>query len=204
MNWPIYLVWDEFQADLVQRALNTKAIICVVGPIWFSHSPKCFDIPKGSIAVFDVEPISRSSHFAFSTMADYNYPDAKVHKKFMLDIFEVVGQKGISLTNKRKRMSAHKGSKSYDKLIQEFEKSSSFYSIDPMVSPFEVIEKCSCVISIPFTSTGIIAKHLSKPSAFYDPTGLLQKWDRGSHGLPILSNKKELELWIDTVYKLDN
>lgn len=52
---------------------------------------------------------------------------------------------------------------------------------------------------MPFTSTALIAKELGKVSIYYDPTGLIQKDDRAAHGIPIISGKKELKNWLETI-----
>ena len=48
---------------------------------------------------------------------------------------------------------------------------------------------CDLVISMPFTSTAIIAKELGKPSIFYDASASIEKNE--SHGIPVLKNKEE-------------
>ena len=60
----------------------------------------------------------------------------------------------------------------------------------------QVIEQAIAVISMPFTSTALIAKEMGKPSIYYDPMGRLQRDDRAAHGIPILSGIEELEEWI--------
>ncbi|MDP3086736.1 MAG: polysaccharide biosynthesis PFTS motif protein [Methylotenera sp.] len=64
--------------------------------------------------------------------------------------------------------------------------------VDPEISAIRVIESCVAVISMPFTSTAIIAREMGKPSVYYDSSGLLQKDDRAAHGIPILSTSDEL------------
>jgi len=61
-----------------------------------------------------------------------------------------------------------------------------------------VIESSCAVISMPFTSTAIIAREIGKPSVYYDPTGGLQPDDRAAHGIPILSTVEELEAWLSS------
>jgi polysaccharide biosynthesis PFTS motif protein len=68
--------------------------------------------------------------------------------------------------------------------------------VAPDISAIRVIESSIAVISMPFTSTALIAKEMGKPSAYYDPCGILQRDDRAAHGIPILSGVKELEAWL--------
>ncbi len=72
-------------------------------------------------------------------------------------------------------------------------------NVDPDTSAYKLIEKCSAVISMPFTSTALIARELGKPSCFYDPTGLIQRDDRASHGIPIMIGRDELQAWLEAV-----
>ena len=70
---------------------------------------------------------------------------------------------------------------------------------DPEISAVKVIEQSDIVISIPFTSTALIARSLGKASAYYDPTGMIAKNDAAGHGIPLLSNYKELFHWVSEV-----
>ena len=42
---------------------------------------------------------------------------------------------------------------------------------------------------------------MGKPSIYYDPSGLIQKDDRGAHGIKIVSGRKELEAWLEGLSK---
>jgi polysaccharide biosynthesis PFTS motif protein len=68
--------------------------------------------------------------------------------------------------------------------------------VEPEISAIRVIESSVAVISLPFTSTAIIAKEMGKPSIYYDPTGLLHKDDRAAHGITIISTRDELDNWL--------
>jgi polysaccharide biosynthesis PFTS motif protein len=52
--------------------------------------------------------------------------------------------------------------------------SKSFVAIDSNCSPRKLIEKCDTVISIPYTSTGVIGKQVGKSSIYYDPSGSVE------------------------------
>ena len=73
-------------------------------------------------------------------------------------------------------------------------------NLDPSTSPIRVIESCNAVISYPFTSTAILARENGKPSVYYDPVSLIQKDDRGAHGIEILSGIDELREWVARVF----
>ena len=71
--------------------------------------------------------------------------------------------------------------------------------VDPDISAFRVIESSYAVISMPFTSTALIARALGKPSIYYDSTGRLQRDDRAAHGIEIISGPEELKDWLSKV-----
>jgi len=46
---------------------------------------------------------------------------------------------------------------------------------------------------MPFTSTALVARNPGKPSYYYDPSGIIQKDDRATHGIPVISGVDELQ-----------
>ena len=52
---------------------------------------------------------------------------------------------------------------------------------------------------MPFTSTALIAKHLGKPSIYYDPIDVLDKNDLASHGIKIISELDILKKWLSNI-----
>lgn len=199
-NWPRYLVWDEYHEDLVRQNVNQSANVSVVGPIWFnSSSIELPDIPHNSVAVFDIQPIRSSAHFGFTTLADLDYGNPYVPMKFIQDIHAAVSRLGGTMVHKRKRNDDRRFRKIYRRMIEQLSGSSGFVSIEPDTSAIRVIEHCRAVVSMPFTSTAILGRHLGKPSIYYDPTGRLQKDDKGAHGIPVLSGKEELKVWVTAV-----
>ena len=77
-----------------------------------------------------------------------------------------------------------------------------FINVKPSIPAEEIIEKCIATVSMPFTSTAIIAKSMGKPSIFYDPTGMIKKDDLAAHGIEVLTNKSELNKWILNISKI--
>ena len=76
--------------------------------------------------------------------------------------------------------------------------------ISAEVSACRLVKQSSIVISMPFTSTAILAGQLGKPTCYYDPTGLVQKNDRAAHGIPIVSGIEELKTWFIQAQKTLN
>ncbi len=195
MNWPLYLVWNEYHADFVRRAIGMTANIKVVGPIWFQTSsveiPK---LPAGAVAVFDVQPLRSSLYQTLGPSKEYYIPT--IVNQFLLDIHTVIREcKGVAV-HKRKRNIGKIIHPKYENLIKILAKANNVFSVEPDISAIRVIEGCFAVISIPFTSTALLGRELGKPSVYYDPAGIVQKDDCAAHGIPVLCGKDELRNWL--------
>lgn len=197
MNWPHYLVWDEYQADFVRRAVGKGARISVVGQIWFQSSVVEMPQPdKPGVAVFDITP-HRASRYRFLG-ADYEFYVPAVSKRFLEHIADAVHQVDAVMLWKRKRKIGDIAHPQFRHFTDRLSKWGGMVLVDPDISALRVIEASCAVISMPFTSTALIARELGKPSVYYDPTGQLQGDDRAAHGIPIISGPDQLKAWLCT------
>ena len=195
MTWPHYLVWDEYQADFVRRAAGEDVNISVVGPIWFHCSAK--EMPSFSgrgVAVFDVTP-HRSSRYR-TLGADFEFYVPKTCIQFLHDIQQVTKDAGYVMLWKRKRKIGSIAHPRYRFFAERLSESENVITVDPDISAYQVIEASTLVISMPFTSTALIARELGKPSCYYDSTGLVQQDDRAAHGIEIIRGSEELTRWL--------
>ncbi len=200
MSWSNYLVWDQYQADFINRNVdNVRHKIHIVGSIWFSTSSK--SIPSinsdKSIAVFDVQPMRDSYYCILGQSNGYNTP--RIVNQFLMDIADTLLERNYTILFKRKRNIGNLVNKKYFRLIEQLKQKNSFITVDPELDAFRLIQKSAAVISMPFTSTAILGKELGKPSVYYDPYGQIQKDDRAAHGIPIIIGKIELENWIKSI-----
>lgn len=195
MNWPLYLVWDEYQADFVRRAVGEHANCSVVGSIWFQSSavemPK---LDKLGVAVFDVTPY-RSSRYCILGMDSEFYIPA-VANPFLEHVSNAIRQNDVLMLWKRKRNVGRMAHPLYRHLVDQLAGNSYVELVEPDISAARVIESSIAVISMPFTSTALIAREMGIPSIYYDSSGLLQSDDRAAHGIPTLSKIDELEAWV--------
>ncbi len=196
MSWPYYLVWDKYQENFIKRFDKHNSIIEKVTSVWFSSSEKSIEAPSNSIAVFDVTTMRPTRYFFLGTAYDYYVAD--IANQFLNDIQLVLNQNNINMLHKMKRVPlfAHK---KYLRKINQLRKKSNYIEVEPSIDPFQVIQKTKACISIPFTSTAIIAKIEGRPSVFYDPSGMVQKDDRAAHGIPVLSGIDELKEWVESI-----
>ena len=201
MSWPYYLVWDKYQADFVKRFDQDGSIIEVVGPIWFSSNNTDVDVPLNSVSVFDITPKRLSMYILLGLSFEYYTPN--IANQFLSDIQVVLSQNNINMLHKvkRKNQSTDKRCKSkINQLIRE----PNYIGVDPSSDANQVIQKTNACISMPFTSTAIIAKQEGKSSVYYDPSGTIQKDDRAAHGIPILSGIDELRKWVESLSMKDH
>lgn len=199
-SWPTYLVWDEFQAATIRREIDSPSEIKVVGPIDFSSTAlEPPPLPPNTIAVFDIQPPRSSLHFAMSTLADYYAENKNVRIRFIQDIHAVIAEAKFAMAFKRKRDIGNLVPKGYLFWLDVISRSSNVVVVPPAIPVDTVVEHCVAVISAPFTSTALYGRKKGIPSVYYDPTGWIQKDDRGAHGIPIVSGIGELRDWIRSI-----
>ena len=195
MNWPHYLVWDRHQADFVRRAAGAASRVSEVGPIWFSSNPQAVSMGGDRyIALFDVTP-ARFSRFC-ELGPDNEFYTSAVANAFVEDAVTVARQSGARILWKRKRNVGRAAHPAYRRVVESLDQDETVVLLDTETSAIRVIEACSAVISMPFTSTAVIARSLGVPSVYYDPSGTVQRDDRAAHGINILIGRSELEIWM--------
>ncbi|MCB1466829.1 MAG: polysaccharide biosynthesis PFTS motif protein [Rhizobiaceae bacterium] len=194
-TWSNYLVWDELQAEFVRRTIGDRDIT-VVGPIWFSDAPA--DLPairRPSIAAFDVQPMREGFYRTLGLGVEYYVPD--VACRFASDIAELSRELGFMLLWKQKRDIGSFCHPRYRALLYGLVGQENVCELEPAIAAQRIIGLADIVVSMPFTSTALIARAMGKPSCYYDPLALLQKDDRAAHGIPLLQSVSELRAWID-------
>jgi polysaccharide biosynthesis PFTS motif protein len=201
INWPRYLVWDEYQSNFVRKVAGDNVTTIIVGPIGFTTGllhPSQF--PIKTIAVFDVQPIRDSLYAVEAPVCYYYIPKTCI--QFLADIYKVLNKHNITLALKRKRNIGKNAHPKYEYYVDNISKCDNFFNIDARLAPSQIITNCLGVISMPFTSTALIGRELGLPSVYYDPHGFMQKDDPAAHGIEILIGPKELEHWIASVLQL--
>ena len=198
MSWSHHLVWNESQADFIKGLCQNSMVTEQVGPIWFSSSGEKIEARSNSIAVFDVTPMKYARYILMGLTNEYYVYNTS--SKFLSDIYHVLSNQNISMLHKMKRKSKFSDDMYLRKISQLSEKVD-YTSIDPDLDALNIIQQTKACISMPFTSTAMIAKHEGKPSVFYDPSGIIQADDRAAHGIPILFTIDELKKWVEGINK---
>lgn len=201
MSWPRYMVWDSYQADFIRRSVGEGAKIEIVGPIWFSSSVEDLpSLPSHTVAMFDVQPVRTSFYQRLGIDFDYYVPANAT--AFLADCHAAAQACGATVALKRKREIGTLIHPVYESFIARLSTQDGFMTINSDASAFRLIERCVAVISMPFTSTALIGRALGKPSVYYDPCGMIQKDDRGGHGIAILRGLEELQAWLSGVVNI--
>jgi hypothetical protein len=105
----------------------------------------------------------------------------------------------LTMALKRKRNIGKFSHPSYQNFLNILRGKKEFIEIDCDIAAIDLINKCKGVVSMPFSSTALIARELGKPSVYYDPTGYLTKSDLAAHGITVLSSYQELRCWVSEV-----
>lgn len=199
ISWPVYLVWNNYQKEFIQKYAKREPKFLTCGPVYFQS--KIDELPSfpnnfKTIVIFDIPPFR--PYQLLKLGLPYNYHTYEICCNFIDDMVDIATRLNLNILLKRKRkMNSNFHDKRYHNHITKLLKSSNnFFEIDYNLSAHYVISQTSATISFPFTSTALISRHLKIPSCYYDPTGLLFKDDIGSHGIKIFSCHNELSDWL--------
>lgn len=200
MSWNNYIVWDDYQANFIKRAVGNDVNIDIAGPVLFTNNSEEMPcIPEKSIGVFDVQPFRDSRYQMLGEPIEYY--TAKTANAFLTDIHKAARIYESTMVLKCKRKIGNNLHPSYGRTVETLKQNiESFTAIDENINAIRLIQKCAVVISMPFTSTAILAKQHGKPSIYYDPCGIIQKDDRASHGIPVITGIEELTNWLSEYF----
>lgn len=193
-TWSRYLVWEDGQRDFLRR-LGIDAPIDIVGPIWFSDADAILPSFKPpAIAVFDVQPMRESIYRSLAL--GFEYYTARAAIGFVEGIGEATNGLQLKILFKRKRNVGRNIHPLYAGTLARLTDAGLLISVEPGLAAQHMIEACACVVSMPFTSTALIARAMGKPSCYFDPTGLVQPDDRSAYGIEVFNTPEALRDWI--------
>jgi polysaccharide biosynthesis PFTS motif protein len=149
--------------------------------------------------VFDITPTRSSLYRTLGIDFEFYVPETCI--PFLHDIQQITKDAGYAMLWKRKRKvkDASFAHPEYLSFSERLSRSENIIIVDPDISANRVIEASTLVVSMPFTSTALIARELGKPSCYYDPTGLVQKDDMAAHGIKIIRGPEELSRWLKDI-----
>jgi polysaccharide biosynthesis PFTS motif protein len=190
-KWKHIFQWSLNYYNYIKSRVPQNVSVHLVNPIYYSDSN--FFLEKSSnifVGVFDVTPLE--SDISCTYLPETRYRTTQNSILFLNDIYEAAISNNYILLWKRKRKFNSIHSNEYIKFCLEFEKRKNVIVVDSEASAFKVIQYCNICISVPFTSTALIAEYYKIKSIYYDPTNLLYLNDRGAQGIPLIQNKNNL------------
>jgi len=196
MTWPRIITWSKHNTNYLKDNISypTRFESSLL-PVNFTDD--YYDLNKVSknyICVFDVAPYRKLFRAIWcSEEIIYDFPYVS---SFLKDVFDVCSKNKINVIWKKKKIDSDYTPTGYKNLINENINSSYVHLANPNIAASRLIKNCKGVISMPFTSTAVIANIYNKPSIFYDPKNVIYDDDRGAGGNIILHDKKKLEEWI--------
>ncbi len=203
MSWDRILQWSEPYAKFTKSVLDDNHVQVELVPCIY-YSDIEINLPtsdKPCIVVFDISPMNFS--YYISLVPDIEYRTFKNCQLFLEHIYDVVIPMGYNIMWKRKRSFSTKNHKAYIKFTEEFSKRPGIINIHPDISAFRLLRISTGAISVPFTSTALVAADFSIPSIFYDVTETVTKDNRGAQGIKLISGKTQLGEWVKAI-KVEN
>ena len=196
MNWPRYLVWDAQQDDFISRCAKHSYKTELTGPIWFEDSDNSIQEAYATpfIALFDVTPRRSSVYQSFCMPSDCYSAISAIN--FLKDVLSVATTFNIPVIYKQKRPIGRLAHPQYQRFLDENIEAKLLTEFPASASAIRLISLASFVISVPRTSTALIAKDLGKPSIFYHPCHLPNSPADRLSGIEIISGSKNLHAWL--------
>jgi polysaccharide biosynthesis PFTS motif protein len=188
----IHWVWTQSYANYLSQ-FNRKIEYRIVGSIQFQLRKLAnSNFKRDKILVFDSPPLVPKS-----THANSSYYDFDTVTKFIGDIVETKEQtnsfNNYRIVFKLKRVRDHvQNSGKYLKFLERFEHQNRAIIIDADTNIYDVFDSAILSISIPFTSTALIAKEQNVKSLFYYPheKSIVNEIYDGE--IPLICGKKQL------------
>ncbi len=147
------------------------------------------------IAVFDFE--THENHFGITTMNELGYGHSSMNEEFLVPIIETAHKLGFIVVHKPKRKKIVDMNDQSSKLIDRLSYHGNYIRLDPQVSPVRVILDAACVVSMPPTTTALIARELDIPSLYFDYFGQILPGDSALENIDLVSTQFELEKWLE-------
>lgn len=154
------------------------------------------------VAVFDIEP--KKTFYGVSGYTELGYFDPAICIKFLEEIIQYCALHNLTAVHKTKReISGEYKHDEYtnniDRLVLKYP--NNFLSVSSSISARRIIQNSIGAISMPFTSTAIIASQLGIPTLFYDTTGKLNNNNLALTGVRLVSQPNKLEKWLAELSK---
>lgn len=194
-NWKDVYVVDQYQKLQLQDQIifNSNIIVPSVIPWWTDKSLILPIYKKKIVCLFDT--ILHNNLYTLATLNQIGWHKAEIAIEYLSTVLEVANDLDIQVLYKFKRIREESIINKTHwnailKLIAHYQ--GLIVKIDDSVSSERLILASTVCVSKPFSTTALIAKSVSKPSLYYDPTKKISKFDPALRGIPILNTKQDL------------
>ncbi|MBN8521981.1 MAG: polysaccharide biosynthesis PFTS motif protein [Alphaproteobacteria bacterium] len=198
MTWPIYHTMTPQHADFIRECVTGSPDIHVQGLIPFEDKAEPINLGHGKKMVFfDVQPFRPEFMAGIGRPCHFYTPE--ISRQSFEDIAKACRADQIHFFCKPKRDVGDRLCPEYDQMLSEGHDQGLWHVLDHRISPARICAEADIVICQPFTSAGLFAQALGKPSAYYDPMSIFEKNQPASQGIPVLQGSEELMDWIKGV-----
>lgn len=193
-TWNNYICWTKSQKKwLTDNIIFYKPKISIVKYIPYEgeHIILSKDKNKKTLTIFDVPPKKKEDKRTY--LNSYNIYSERYCIKYIKDIFDVLkNNKKYQIILKIKRVNAGI-SRKYLEYVYNLMGKNNITIYEREISPQSLIRISDIVISIPFSSSSIIAKRMKKISYFYDPDNIIELTNYNPKDVMLIQSKKKLK-----------
>jgi len=194
-NWKNIYVVDQYQKLQLEDQIifNSTIIVPSVIPWWTDNSLILPIFKKKAICLFDT--ILHSNLYSLGTLNQIGWYKAEIAIEYLSTVLEVARDLDALVLYKFKRMRevSIKNKTHWNAILKlTADYKDIIVKIDDSVSSERLILASTVTVSKPLSTTALIAKSVSKPSLYYDPTKKISRFDPALRGIPILNNKQDL------------
>ena len=195
MNWPRCLVWNSQQEEILQKYTHLETTYVQAGDMPYSDSnEELTPLSSPAIAVFDIP--SYVLDVTFSLGQVYKYQKDHVIEAFYDDIIEAARANDLVICTKQKARHKRHLTARYLHILNKLDQLADVLPIEAGIAAHRLIKATQMTVSIPYSSTSVIAEALGKPACYYDPTGLLPEKTIFSHGIRVIRSPEALSDWM--------
>jgi polysaccharide biosynthesis PFTS motif protein len=124
------------------------------------------------------------------------YYTEEVAWRFITEIEAALAARGFRMVYKKKRELGRTTAARFRTGLERLYGQKRVVPVDPDAAPQRLILEAAGVISMPFTSTALIARAMGKPTVYYDPLGVLVDEHRLAHGIEVIGTMADLRNWL--------
>lgn len=204
MFWDEELHWSkkyiDYLSSIRKNIKNVRQVGYIYGQDTNEKNNLKLNSKKKKVAVFDITPPQEILSIT-NNITNLNYHTSDNIIKFLNDIYNCAKAFDYQILWKQRWdtniYKYHINKKIHDSKYIDFSSNFSAYKdvfkFNSYTSPVEIIKKSDLIISLPFTSTALIANYFKKKTVYYDPSSILSRSDRGAQGIRLILGVNELK-----------